>query len=211
MISLEKKLEAILFYKAEPEPVARLAKLLEVSPEELEEAAHALSASLVERGVRLLRVNDELELVTSPEASDLLQRVRKEELSRDLGKAGAETLAIILYRGPVTRAQIDYIRGVNSTFILRNLQIRGLVERVNNPDDARSYLYRATPDLIKELGITDITSLPEYESVRKDIETYESNQEHTQESVQEITQEQIPEEQPASLETLESSKTELRV
>jgi segregation and condensation protein B len=201
MISLEKKLEAILFYKAEPEPIARLAKLLEVSTPELEEAAHALSASLAERGVRLLRVNDELELVTSPEASDLLQRVRKEELSRDLGKAGAETLAIILYRGPITRAQIDYIRGVNSTFILRNLQIRGLVERVNNPDDARSYLYRATPDLLKQLGVTDITSLPEYESIRKEVETYESNQENTQEPAQEGTQEQTLESQTAATET----------
>jgi segregation and condensation protein B len=193
MITLEKKLEAILFYKAEPEPIARLAKLLEVSTSEIEEAAHALSASLTERGVRLLRVNDELELVTSPEASDLLQRVRKEELSRDLGKAGAETLAIILYRGPMTRAQIDYIRGVNSTFILRNLQIRGLVERINNPDDARSYLYRATPDLLKELGITDIASLPEYESVRKDIETYESQPDQTSEPVLESAPAPVPE------------------
>jgi len=174
MLTLEKKLEAVLFYKAEPEPVARLAKLLSVSTTEIEEAAHALSASLAERGVRLLHVNDELELVTSPEVSDLLQQVRKEELSRDLGKAGAETLAIILYRGPLTRAQIDYIRGVNSAFILRNLQIRGLVERVNNPDDARSYLYRATPDLLKELGVTDLKDLPDYEPVQKDIASYES-------------------------------------
>lgn len=197
MISLEKKLEAILFYKAEPEPIARLAKLLEVTPGELEEAAHALSASLADRGIRLLHVHDELELVTSPEASDLLQHVRKEELSRDLGKAGAETLAIILYKGPLTRAQIDYIRGVNSAFILRNLQIRGLVERVSNPADARSYLYRATPDTLKELGVTDITTLPEYEAVQKDIAAYESEQIHTPE-VSQLEQANVVQPSPES-------------
>jgi len=127
MVSLEKKLEAVLFYKAEPESLPRLAKVLGVSVQEVEEAAHALSAALSDRGIKLLRINDAIELVTTPEGSDTLKEIQKEEVSRDLGKAGSETLSIILYRGPLTRSQLDYIRGVNSSFILRNLQVRGLV------------------------------------------------------------------------------------
>jgi len=176
MVSLEKKLEAILFYKAEPESVTRLSKLLGVSVQEVEEAAHALSAALSDRGIKLLRINDAIELVTTPEVSDILKEIQKEEISRDLGKAGSETLSIILYRGPLTRSQLDYIRGVNSSFILRNLQVRGLVERIPNPNDARSYVYQATPELLKELGIMKLEDLPEYAQVQSDIEAFEKRE-----------------------------------
>ena len=174
MTSLESKLESVLFYKGEAETIQRLAKLLEVTVEEIEQASHALSATLAQRGIRLLHVNDELELVTAPETSDVIQAIRKEELVRDLGKAGSETLAIIAYRGPVTRAQIDYIRGVNSSFILRNLMIRGLVERVQNPDNARSVLYRPTPAFLEEIGITRIEDLPDFVAVQQDVASFEA-------------------------------------
>jgi segregation and condensation protein B len=75
---------------------------------------------------------------------------------KDLGKAGLETLSIILYQGPISRAEIDYIRGVNSNFILRNLLIRGLIERVENPHDQRSFLYKPTLELISYLGLSKI-------------------------------------------------------
>lgn len=78
-------------------------------------------------------------LATAPEASALIQGIVKEELSRDMGKAASETLAIVLYLGSIARSRIDWIRGVNSTFILRNLMIRGLVERITNPSDERSF------------------------------------------------------------------------
>jgi segregation and condensation protein B len=174
MISLEGKLEAILFYKSEVESIQRLATLLDVTEEEVTEAAHALSASLATRGIRVLNVHNELELVTAPETSDLIQAIRKEELVRDLGRAGSETLAIILYRGPVTRATIDHVRGVNSSFIVRNLMIRGLVERVQNPDNARSVLYRPTPQLLAELGITRVEELPDFESIRTEVASFEA-------------------------------------
>jgi segregation and condensation protein B len=89
-----------------------------------------------------------------------------------LGKAGLETLAIILYQGPISRADIDYIRGVNSQFIVRNLLIRGLIERVDNPTDARSFLYKTTLDLLSHLGISKIQDLPEYDQVRRDIDGF---------------------------------------
>lgn len=187
-MALEHKLEAVLFYKGEPETKAKLAKVLGATVEEVEEAATKLDLALSTRGIRLLKIQDQLELVTAPETSEVLNNVRKEELVRDLGKAGSETLAVILYRGPVSRADIDYIRGVNCAFILRNLQIRGLVRRIQNPDNARSFLYEATPDLLKHLGVTEITSLPDYQKMREELEKFESEKQNLEQSENPIEQ-----------------------
>ena len=86
-----------------------------------------------------------------------------------------ETLSIILYQGPISRSDIDYIRGVNSQFILRNLLIRGLIERIDNPNDARSFLYKVSINLLANLGINKIEELPEYEQVKKDIDLFKSS------------------------------------
>ncbi len=173
MSSLENKLEALLFYRGEAETRTYLAKVLEVPAADLETAISSLTATLATRGLRVLCIGEQVELVTAPETSDVVTRSRKQELTRDLGKAGAETLAIILYRGPLARADIEYIRGVNCAFILRNLLIRGLVERVPNPKNARSVLYQATPDLLKHLGITAVSDLPDEQAVRAELEAFE--------------------------------------
>jgi segregation and condensation protein B len=173
-MALEHKIEAVLFYKGEPETKSRLAALLAVSVEEIEEAANMLSTSLSTRGIRLLKIDDQYELVTAPETSEEINNAKKEEMVRDLGKAGSETLAIVLYHGPVSRADIDYIRGVNCAFILRNLQIRGLVKRIQNPENSRSFLYQATPELLKHLGVAEVTDLPDYAELKKQIDAFES-------------------------------------
>ncbi len=90
-MALEQKLEAVLFYKGEPETRSRLANLLNVSEDEIDKAALKLAASLATHGIRLLSVNNQIELITAPETSDVINNIRKDELVRDLGKAGAET------------------------------------------------------------------------------------------------------------------------
>lgn len=89
----------------------------------------------------------------------------KDDLQKDLGKSALETLAIILYQGPIKRADIDYVRGVNSQFILRNLLMRGLISRVDDPSDERTFLYKPSLELMAFLGITDIKQLPDFEEV----------------------------------------------
>ncbi len=173
MNRIEQQLEAALFYKGEPESRSRLASLLDVSSEELESAIRHLTASLTNRGIRLLTVGEEIELVTAPEASAVIARMRKEELVRELGKAGSETLSIILYRGPATRAEIDHIRGVNSTFILRNLMVRGLIQKIKTQRTARTFMYEPTTDLLKHLGVTSVTELPGYEEAKKKLTSFE--------------------------------------
>lgn len=171
-MNISSQLEAILFWKAEPISFKKLASLLNIDVEVVKTGLEELENILKGRGLTLVRTDEEVMLGTAKELSPLIEQLTKEELSRDLGKAGLETLSIILYQGPISRAGIDYIRGVNSQFIVRNLLIRGLVERVDNPKDARSYLYKTTLNLLSHLGISKIEELPEYEQVRKDIEIF---------------------------------------
>jgi segregation and condensation protein B len=126
-MTLASQLEAVLFVSGEPVTLSRLEALLKVSPEELEGAITELTKALEGRGITMLRTQDSLTLGTSAEASELIAKLKKEELERELSKASLETLSIILYKNGATRSDIDYIRGVNSSFILRNLAVRGLV------------------------------------------------------------------------------------
>lgn len=171
-MTIDAKIESILFFKAEPLSVKKLAQILKTEEQEIITALQTLKEKLAGRGVALLEKDGEVMLGTAPEASGIIEELTKEELTRDLGRAGLETLSIVLYRGPITRSGIDYIRGVNSTFILRNLLIRGLVEKIPNPEDQRSFLYRPTFDLLSYLGIPRVEDLPEYQNTNEAIETF---------------------------------------
>ena len=178
-MNLSAKIEAILFWKAEPVSIKKLASLLssdqaKISEDDIKAGLVELEKTLAGRGVTLVQTDEDVMLGTAKELSPLIEQLTKDELTRDLGKAGLETLSIVLYQGPISRADIDYIRGVNSQFILRALLIRGLVERVDNPADARSYLYKTTLDLLSHLGVGKASELPEYEQVRKDIESFKT-------------------------------------
>jgi segregation and condensation protein B len=172
--SMSAKIEAILFWKAEPVSVKKLASLLNVDQASTKVGLQELETALKGRGLTLVQTDDQVMLGTAPQFSPLIEQLTKDELTRDLGKAGLETLSIVLYQGPISRADIDYIRGVNSQFILRSLLIRGLVERVDNPKDARSFLYKTTLQLLAHLGISRIDELPEYEKVRMEIEAFKA-------------------------------------
>lgn len=169
-MDLEKQIEAILFYTAEPTKVSFLAKTLEVKNEEVNEALEMLSKSLESRGIKLVNHNEEVSLVTSPEFAPLIEKIIKEERERDLGRAGIETLTIIAYKGPVTKKEIEYIRGVNSQYAIRNLLLRGLIERGVSKTDERMVVYNITSDTIRFLGLNSISELPEYDEMKKQLD-----------------------------------------
>jgi segregation and condensation protein B len=175
-MNLDARIEAVLFYRSEPVKKKWLAEFFEVSLEEIEGAISMLGAALKDRGVRLVVTDLAVQLVTAPEVSETIEQVRKDELTGDIGKAGAETLAIVLYRGPLSRAEIDRIRGVNSTFILRNLLIRGLVERRPHPTDSRSWTYAVTPELMNHLGIDSREAMPEFSSIMDALDVFDKQQ-----------------------------------
>ena len=152
-MDLAQKIEAILFWKAEPVTLKKLASLLNTDVVAIKQGVEQLEHGLKGRGVTLVQTDDEVTLGTAKELSPLIEQLTKDELTRDLGKAGLETISIVLYQGPISRSNIDYIRGVNSQFILRSLLIRGMVERIDNPTDSRSFLYKPTLQLLSHLGV----------------------------------------------------------
>lgn len=180
-MNLDARIEAVLFYKSEPVKKNWLADFFNVSSEEIDVALASLAAALQTRGVRIVMTDVAVQLVTAGEVSEIIEQVRKDELTGDIGKAGAETLAIVLYRGPLSRAEIDRIRGVNSTFILRNLLIRGLIERRPHPTDSRSWTYAVTPELMNHLGVQHRESLPEFGSIMDALDAFEKQNEAEEE------------------------------
>ena len=176
MMDLAAQIEAILFYKGEPVSRKRLSEMLALSDDETAAAISLLTEKLrsEERGVRVMENAGSVMLASAPETSALIEGIMKEELARDLGKAAVETLSVVVYLGPISRSRIDWIRGVNSTFILRNLMVRGLIERISNPNDERSFLYRPTFELLAHSGITRTDEIPDYDAVRAEIASFES-------------------------------------
>ncbi len=111
----------------------------------------------------LIRHGQQLQLATKPNFKGLLEKVVKAELHEALTPAGLETLSIITYGGPILRSEIDYIRGVNSSFILRALLLRGLINRNPDPRRGNAYLYGPSFDFLKHLGGASVTELPDYQ------------------------------------------------
>lgn len=161
-MNLENKIEGILFMKGEPVSIKKLEQILNVSNVEIADALSNLENSLANRGIVLMRKENQITLGTHPELSVLLEEIKKEELNKNLSKASLETLAIILYKNGAPRSLIDYIRGVNSNFILRALLVRGLIEKVTDPNDSRRNIYKPTFELLSYMGVSRVEDLPGY-------------------------------------------------
>lgn len=164
-MKLESKIEGLLFYKGEEIEIKKIAEIFNVSIEDTELALLDLSKSLNDRGLVLVKKDNSVVLGINSELSPIIESIRKDEISKELSKASIETLSIISYKPYITRSEIDYIRGVNSSFILRNLLIRGLIEKVIDKKDSRKILYRPTFEMFSYMGITKIEELPNYEKV----------------------------------------------
>ena len=171
--TLSTRIEARLFSEGASITLSRMEKMLDVSRTELDEGLAALGDRLAGSGMVLVRTETEAALAVSASCSRELEESYAAELERDIGDAGLEVLSIVLYRGPSTRTEIDYIRGVNSSSTMRTLLQRGLIERTNNPKDAREYLYRPTTDLLAHLGATRAENLPEHATIVAELAAFE--------------------------------------
>lgn len=168
-------IEGLLFYKSAPQKKQTVMRLFDISAEELQNALLVLKDRLQSGAVRLVETNEEIQLVTCAELAPVIETLRKNELKADIGKAGAETLAIILYQEPITRAEIDRIRGVNSSFILRNLLIRGLIDRRHNKN-RNAFEFTISPALLTYLGITEKQQLPDFSTVANALEKFNQSE-----------------------------------
>ncbi len=172
MNDLATRIEALLFALGRPLSRIELEKMLSTTAQDLQLAIAELSAKT--GGIVLMDDGKVLELRTAPLAAEVVETVRREEYNRDIGKAGLEALSAVLYRGPLTRAEIDFIRGVNSSQTLRTLTMRGLLRRIPNPKDERSYLFEPTTEVLATLGVSRVSELPEYESVKEKLTALEA-------------------------------------
>lgn len=162
---LDTKVEAILFAGAKPFSKKYLAELCDTSVKDIESALDAIETRLETSGITLQRLGNEVQLSTKPEHAKIVQEVLREELYGELTRPSLEALTILAYRGPLTRPELEQIRGVHSSLILRNLMLRGLVEeqeetRLGQPT------YAVTFDFMQHLGLKSLKDLPEYDELR---------------------------------------------
>lgn len=167
MTNLKSIIETILFVYGEPIALDKIIKITKIKKEAALEALEGLKKDYENRGLTILTKDDQYQLGSNPKNTNYIEGLVKNEFSEELSRAAVETIAIITYKGPLTKVEIEYVRGVHSSFTLRNLLMRGLVERIENPKDARSYLYRVSFDFLKHLGVSRLEDLPQYEEFRK--------------------------------------------
>lgn len=180
-------LEALLFIYGEPISISNIAKHLNLEEKECLNLIQEYELKLKEdeRGLMILVNNNAVQLGTKPEYSYLLENLIKKEFSEDLTPASLETLSIILYLGPISKNKIDYLRGVDSSFILRNLMLRGLIDRFQNPENLHTFLYDTSFKLLRYLGVSKKEDLPDYEKFQKLNEKFEKNETQTNDLVNE--------------------------
>lgn len=167
-MDLARKLESLLFASPRPLSYRKLAELAGARPEEVKPVVKELAAKLNidTSGINILRHGESVQMVTSPLESKLITQFLKEEQAGELTRPSLETLTIIAYRGPISKIQLDTIRGVNCALILRNLMIKGLVEAKAHKDKLQSS-YQVTTDFIRFLGLNRIAELPDYETLNQ--------------------------------------------
>jgi segregation and condensation protein B len=160
-LTLAARIEALLFVSAEPVPTAQLAAALDVSPSVVERGLKELDDSLLTRGLRLQRQAGRVQLTTAPELASVVEVFLGLEATTHLSRAALETLAIIALQQPVTRPQVDAIRGVNSDGMMKSLLSKGLILETGRTDGpGRPILYSTSPEFLQHLGLNSIADLP---------------------------------------------------
>lgn len=165
---LKSVLESLLFISGEPLKLAKIAKICNVSKSEVAGVIEALNDDYKnsERGFAIISKDDSVQLATNPENAETVSQLVSGELGSELSKSALEVLSIVAYRGPITRVQIEIIRGVNCSYVLRTLLIKGLIERKETAD-IRGFLYEISFDFLKSLGVTSAGELPDWEELSK--------------------------------------------
>jgi segregation and condensation protein B len=163
------QIESLLFISGRPMSVTKLCEILKKEKKEIIEAAEELMSEYdaAERGLRIQKAGISYQMATHPDAAGLIQDFVKAEQTGELTKPSLETLTIIAYRGPITKAELEQIRGVNCSLIIRNLLIKGLVDQVEDKEKMAT-VYNITFDFLRFLGLNKVEELPEYAKLNSD-------------------------------------------
>ena len=166
---IKSQIESLLFISAKPIAVKQLAHLIKKKEKEVERAGDELVEDYKndQRGARITKNGSKYQMVSAPENAKIVREFIKDETTGELSRPSLEALTIIAYRGPISKIDLDRIRGVNCSLIVRNLLLRGLITAQYSNTKKETY-YRITFDFIRFLGINDIRELPDYERLHKD-------------------------------------------
>lgn len=176
-MELDALIESLLFVADQPVAVGDLAKALEVDAAEVETALQALERLYQTRGIRLQRRRDRIQLVSAPEAGPIVELFLGLERSGRLSVAALETLSIVAYRQPVTRMQVEAIRGVRSDGVLRSLVRRELIEAIGRADSVgRPILFGTTFEFLQQFGLQTLKDLPAREELGRSLQEREESQ-----------------------------------
>ena len=168
LLCLSSQLEALLFAAAGPVTPAQLATVLDEPLREVEKGLANLETDYAGRGIRLQRHQNQFQLTTAPEAATLIERLLGLETSTRLSRAALDTLAIIAYQQPVTRPQVDAIRGVNSDAVIKNLLHGGLIQELGRTEGpGHPILYGTTAAFLQHFGLNSLSELPPLEGVQE--------------------------------------------
>lgn len=168
-MSLIRNLESLLLVATRPLSLKKLAEQIGVTVGDVETGLVELKTkyNTDDSGIQVLQHGSSVQFVTNPLSSKLVTEYLKEEQAGELTRPALETLTIVAYRGPISKLQLDTIRGVNCSLILRNLMVKGLVEAKTAKDKYQT-TYQVASDFVRFLGLTDITQLPDYEQLHID-------------------------------------------
>jgi len=160
-LELSALVEAILFVSPEPISADQIARIIDVTPRLVKKALEDLESIYQGRGLRLQVHNNKIQITTAPEVAPTLEKMLELETTSTLSQAALEALSIVAYQQPVTRPQIDSIRGVNSDAVLRTLLNKGLIDEVGREEGpGRPILYSTTTEFLKYFGLTSYDELP---------------------------------------------------
>lgn len=187
LMKLKSVIESLLFISGEPIRTSRLAKICNIPKNDIEAAIRELERNYEreKRGLMIISKEDSVQLATRPENQEFVNQLVSGELGAELSRSALETLSIVAYRGPIPRVQIEAIRGVNCSYVLRSLLLRGLIER-KEVADIRGYLYEISFSFLKNLGIGSIKDLPEWDKLSKNEKVIELLNINFQESEKDI-------------------------
>ena len=170
---IKTKIESLVFISPKPVTVRSLVNFLnkngeKVTIKQVEDVIEELKLkyNVEESGVKIVQVSDSVQMVTDSEFGGLIKKYLKEDITGELTPASLEALTVIAYRGPISKIELEQIRGVNCSMILRNLLIRGLITMEEDKVKMQQY-YQVTIDFLKSLGLNLVTELPEYEKLHQ--------------------------------------------
>ena len=166
MAKLKEKIESLLFISTKPLSLKKISAEVDAKHDDVKETLRELMAEYSKKGIRIMKIGSEYQMSTSPEATEIVKSFLKDEMTGELTVPALETLTIIAYRGPISKPELEQIRGVNCSLILRNLMIKGLVESKNN-GECDEPLYSVTFNLLRHLGISKVEELPSYDKLSK--------------------------------------------